>query len=351
MSNHLSDCKATLDSLDRAKQDPRAALRRAPRRRWRKRLKVKLVEPGGSKRIIDIITRNLSSGGLSFLNNGYLNLGTRCLLQLTTVEDASVNVQGTVVRCRYIAGRLHEVSLKFDEPIDDSQFMSKKLSARILLVDDAEDLLRLTGHFLSKAGAEVVTATRGVKALKLVAEQDFDLVLLDVTMPGISGPAVAQTLRDRGITIPIIAYTANNDEATREACLSAGCSDVLFKPLSKQELIDRVMAFLTVEEPITSKYADNPDMAELLDDFVSTLPDRIREMRRYVQERKKEELSTLAQQLRVTASDEGGYGFGEISEAAEKLEVTLGKTVDWSLVEKAMFQLSSLAHRVKASST
>jgi len=92
---------------------------------------------------------------------------------------------------------------------------------------------------------------------KLVAEHNFDLVLLDVEMPGISGPAVAKTLRERGVTVPIIAFAANEDQATREECLAAGCSDVLVKPLGKADLIDAVARYLAIEEPITSKYAGN----------------------------------------------------------------------------------------------
>jgi len=125
-----------------------------------------------------VVTRNLSSGGLSFLNSGFLHNGTQCDLQLVTVENSWVDVQATVVRCRLCAGNLHEISVKFDKPVDERQFVSAELGAKILLVDDANDQLRMIGHFLSKAGAGVTTASDGETALKLVAEQDFDLVLL-----------------------------------------------------------------------------------------------------------------------------------------------------------------------------
>ena len=252
-----------------------------------------------------------------------------------------------MVRCRYVAGRVHEIALSFDEPVDDSQHLSPDLSARILLVDDAEDQLRLTGYFLSRAGAEVVTANCGDSALKLVTEGEFDLVLLDVEMPGISGPAVAKTLRERGFTTPIIAYTANDDEATREECLAAGCSDVLAKPLSKADLIEAVAAFLAVERPIRSKHIGNLDMAEFIHDFVKGLLAKIQEMLRCVQMKKAEELGSLARQLKIAASDEGGVGFGELSAAADVLAKTLTGAIDWALVEEALSELVSLSHRVQ----
>ncbi|MCP4594777.1 MAG: response regulator [bacterium] len=348
MANQLTDAEQVLDSLDKsAGRDAGAANRRVARQTWRKQLKVIVAQPGGDVRCIEVVSRNLSSGGLSFMHNGFLHAGTRCELQLVTADGAWIDVRAEVVRCRYVAGGAHEVSLRFDKPVDDSQFVSQELSASILLVDDAEDVLRLTGHFLSKAGAKVVTAKRGFQALKLVAEQDFDLILLDVEMPGVSGPEVAKALRERGLTVPIIAYTANDDQATREECLAAGCSEVLAKPLGKTELINAVTAFLAVEEPITSKLAGNPEMTEFIHDFLGSLPGRIQEMQRCVQAKDAENLGPLTRQLMVAASDNGGCGFGELSAAAGALAKTLTGTADWASAEGAMSTLNNLSRRVK----
>ena len=348
MSAQSLDTGQILDDLDATRgRHADAAKRRSTRRSWRKPLKVLITQPGGDRRKIEVVTRDLSSGGLSFLYNGYLHVGTSCELQLITVDNAWVDIQGIIVRCRFVAGRVHEASLRFTKPVDESLFLSQTLSASILLVDDAEDQSRLTAHYLSKAGAKVVTANGGVRALKLVAEHDFDLILLDVEMPGVSGPQVAQTLRERGVTIPIIAYTANNDQATREECLAAGCSDVLTKPLGKTDLIDAVARYLAVEGPIVSKHAGNPEMAEFIHDFVAGLPARVQEMQGCLQSRKAQELGALARQFKVAASDDGGCGFGELSTAAEALAKALTETVDWASVEEAMHALDGLAQRVK----
>jgi CheY-like chemotaxis protein len=348
MGNPMIDAGQLLDALDESDgQEAGAAKRQAPRRSWRKRLKVNVTHPGGDRRSVEVVTRNLSSTGLSFLYNGFLHSGTRCELQLINSDETWVEVEATVVRCRYIAGRVHEVGLRLNEPVDKSQIVSQELSATVLLVDDAEDVLRLTSHFLSKTGARVITANRGDRALELIAENEIDLVLLDVEMPGISGPAVAQTLRDRGMTIPIIAYTAHDDPATREACLAAGCSDVLTKPLGQSELADALARYLVVEEPITSCFAADPEMAEFIREFVSSLPARVQELQRCLQSRNTEDLGRLCRQLKIAASDKGGCGFGELSAAAEALLVTLTGTVDWTRAGQAMSALSNLASRVK----
>lgn len=352
MRNQLTNSDRVLDSLDEAAgRDPGAAKRQAPRRVWRKPLKVLVTHPGGGQHTVEVVSRNLSTGGLSFLHNGFLHTGTQCGVQLVTAIGDRVYVRATVVRCRYVAGKLHEVSLRFDTPVDDSRFVSQELAARILIVDDSATILRLTGHYLSKAGADVVTADSGSRAMKLVAEQDFDLVLLDVEMPDISGPAVAKTLRERNVTIPIIAYTGCDDEATREECMAAGCSAVLIKPLSKADLIRAVAEFLAVEEPITSKHAGNPDMAEFIHDFVNGLPVKIQEIRRWVQAQNDEKAAPLARQLKIAASDNGGCGFGELSGAADALAKTMAGTIDWTSAEEAISTLSDLSQRVKATST
>lgn len=348
MESQLVHTEEILDKLDDiAGRAPTTDQRRASRRKWRKRLQVKITDPGGNQRRIAVVTRNLSSKGLSFLNNSFLHIGTRCDLQLVTADNAWVDIHATVVRCRYIAGRIHEIGLRFAETVDDSRFVSTELSASILLIDDAEDVLRLTGHFLRKAGAEVVIADRGVRALKLASERAFDLVLLDVEMPGISGPVVAKTLRERGVTIPIIAYSAYDDRKTREECLAAGCSDFLAKPLGKGDLLEAVERYLAVEEPMLSKYTGNPEMVDLIHDFVISLPARIQEMQHCVRAQQAEELGGLARQLKVASSDDGGYGFGELSAAVDRLAETLTGAVDWTAVEEAMAALSNLSLRVK----
>ena len=351
MVKQQAEAEQVLDSLDDAAgRHPAAAQRQVARRTWRKRMKITFTQPGGDQRLDEVVTRNLSGGGMSFLTSGFFHIGTRCGMQLITADNAWVEMQATVVRCRYVAGHMHEVSVRFDEPVNEDQFISMKLDASILVVDDAEDHLRLTSHFLSKAGAEVVTANRGVRALKLIAEHDFDLVLLDVEMPGISGPQAAKALRDRGVVIPIIAYTASTVSTTREECLAAGCSEVLVKPLSKADLIDAVANFLAIEKPITSTHAGDPEMAEFIHDFVTHLPIRIEEMNGVLKAQNFEELGALARKLKVSASDEGGCGYGELSAAANSLVTALTGTVDCEAANEAMFILTRLSYRVKDTS-
>ncbi|HTO72091.1 MAG TPA: response regulator [Myxococcota bacterium] len=121
----------------------------------------------------------------------------------------------------------------------------RPLAARVLVVDDGPDNLRLISHLLRRAGSHVETATDGRAALDAVAEAErvsrpFDVVLMDMQMPGLDGYEATAELRRRGFAQPVIALTAHAVPGTRESCLAAGCDDFATKPVDRRELIQRI---------------------------------------------------------------------------------------------------------------
>lgn len=119
------------------------------------------------------------------------------------------------------------------------------LVVRVLLVDDCLDTQRLFAHILSKAGADVTTASNGREAIRtairaMVDQRPFGCILLDMQMPDIDGYQVARMLRESGYTAPIIALTANSLPGERERCLTAGCDEFATKPLNRQKLLELV---------------------------------------------------------------------------------------------------------------
>ncbi len=83
----------------------------------------------------------------------------------------------------------------------------------IMLIDDDEDMLALTGRWLEKAGYRVSRVTSGKEALSLISEERPDLILLDYAMPGMSGPEVLKEIRSlpQGANIPILYRTGMDD--------------------------------------------------------------------------------------------------------------------------------------------
>jgi CheY-like chemotaxis protein len=222
------------------------------------------------------------------------------------------------------------------------------LSGTILLVDDAPDFAALTSHHLTKGGLKVVIADRGARALELIEEEEFDLVLTEIEMPGMDGLTVMQTMRQRGVSIPIVAMSANGSHEMRQKCLDGGCNEFLAKPIDRQQLVDVIRCHLAPAEPIASRYADNPEMADFIREFVTGLPVRIRQMQTELQSGDAKPLVSLARQLKSIASGSGGCGFDEISDAAAAVEEALNQTPDWKAAEAAMSKLADMARRAKS---
>ncbi|CAH1210510.1 Transcriptional regulatory protein SrrA [Paenibacillus plantiphilus] len=120
--------------------------------------------------------------------------------------------------------------------------MSEQLH-RILVVDDEERIRRLLKMYLEKEGYEIEEAEDGETALRLATGSDFDLILLDVMLPGIDGIEVCTRLRQVKAT-PVIMLTAKGEEMNRVQGFEVGADDYVVKPFSPREVIYRVKAIL-----------------------------------------------------------------------------------------------------------
>jgi len=117
---------------------------------------------------------------------------------------------------------------------------------RVLVVDDEPNIVLSLEFLMQQAGFEVMTAGDGESALQQVARQPPDLVLLDISLPGLSGFEVLERLRvqPQHARLPIIMLTAHGREVEREKGLALGADDYVTKPFSTQQLVEKVRALL-----------------------------------------------------------------------------------------------------------
>ncbi|TMW73647.1 response regulator transcription factor [Alteribacter natronophilus] len=115
--------------------------------------------------------------------------------------------------------------------------------ARLLVVDDEERIRRLLKMYLERENYTVDDAENGEKALEMAMNEDYDLILLDLMMPGIDGIEVCEELRKYKAT-PVIMLTAKGEEANRVQGFEAGTDDYIVKPFSPREVVLRVKALL-----------------------------------------------------------------------------------------------------------
>jgi two-component system, OmpR family, KDP operon response regulator KdpE len=114
---------------------------------------------------------------------------------------------------------------------------------RVLVVDDEPQIRRVLRSTLTARGYEVHDARTGEDALESIRESRFDLVLLDVNMPGMSGLATCRQIR-AGSEVAIIMLTVSDSEEDKVAALDAGADDYVTKPFGTPELLARIRAAL-----------------------------------------------------------------------------------------------------------
>jgi DNA-binding response OmpR family regulator len=119
--------------------------------------------------------------------------------------------------------------LSFDAPI------------KVLLVEDDERLAGLTRRYLEGSGFTVAWLTSGLRAIEDTGRNAYDVILLDLLLPGRDGIDVCRELRTR-LGVPIIMVTARREEADRVLGFDAGADDYVTKPFSSRELVSRIRA-------------------------------------------------------------------------------------------------------------
>ena len=121
----------------------------------------------------------------------------------------------------------------------------KPLSGKkILVADDTADIQLLFNILLSSAGATVDVAKDGQDALTKAAATSYDVILMDLRMPGLTGHEAAIQLRNNGYSNPVIAITAHLGTREIDECRDSGFSDYIEKSVTKESLISRILGLL-----------------------------------------------------------------------------------------------------------
>jgi DNA-binding NtrC family response regulator len=118
--------------------------------------------------------------------------------------------------------------------------MVEKLKAKVLLVDDEEDFLATLAERLESRGLKVNTVTRGEDAVATVEGQNFDLIILDLAMPGIDGLETLKRIKARQPDAEIIMLSGKGSVKTSTEAMKLGAEDFMEKPVNITELMDKI---------------------------------------------------------------------------------------------------------------
>ena len=188
-----------------------------------------------SRRIVELIGGRLAAKGKPGVGSVFtLDLPTGDLSSRTMIDPNSLRSQ--------------DEGFEIKAEVDDYRLDGK----RILVAEDTRGIQMLLKRVLENAGAEVEVAADGQMAVDVLSEKDnenssYDLFVLDMHMPRLSGYDTASAIRRRGITAPIIALTASAMRGDREKCLAAGCDDYLTKPIDRQKLLEKITNLMTAK--------------------------------------------------------------------------------------------------------
>ena len=133
--------------------------------------------------------------------------------------------------------------------------------AHILIAEDDNRIAMLEKDYLEIDGFQVTIASDGNEALKLILTEDFDLLLLDIMLPGKDGYDICREVRDK-IDIPILMVTVKQESIDKIRGLGLGADDYIVKPFDPAELVARVKSHLARYERLTAGRSAHGDVAE-----------------------------------------------------------------------------------------
>ncbi len=180
-----------------------------------------------------------------------------------------------------------------------------RVGQRILAVDDNDINLKLVSHIAQRTGAEVVEARDGQEAINACRYQRFDLILMDIHMPGLSGEDAAariQQLHERGAIPRVVGLTANAMPGERERLLEAGLDECLIKPITEDKLQSAMQAANaapgSVPQPLEGSEASAPDeRPDVKTMLIADLPQHRQRIRRAYRENDLEALGEAVHKL------------------------------------------------------
>lgn len=182
---------------------------------------------------------------------------------------------------------------------------------KILIVDDNELNRELVCFILKDMQVQFKTASRGQEAIDLLKNEKFDVVLMDVQMPGMDGRETTRKIRTGlKLQVPVIALTAFSQPAEKQRCLDAGMDVYLSKPVKEKELFE-VLELFAPETSVTDKRIDiqylktiAQDNREFIDSVIlkiaDTLPNEIASLREAVESNNHELVNQLSHDMKTT---------------------------------------------------
>tara|TARA_R110002072_G_scaffold150953_5_gene299878 strand:+ start:5106 stop:6236 length:1131 start_codon:yes stop_codon:yes gene_type:complete len=291
----------------------------------------------GAKVTIPVATRNISRGGMSILHASFVHVNSPCEITLKLANGTSQTIQGKIVRCGHLEGRVHEVGIAFNEqistkdllgldPLNEAYSLERVEPDRLhgsLLIVTPTDLDRdLILMFLEETNLALGTAD-SIESAVSRASKGCDIVLADYHMGEESGPDLIAALHEAGCDAPVILMTSDKSEPVMESIRASSASGILSKPLSKTRLYQALGEFLHSDGdggPLYSTLETDNPAYQLVGKFLTDVPRMAINLEKALRENDGPACLQICRTLSGAASP---LGFPTISELALGAQKTL----------------------------
>lgn len=304
-------------------------------------------DSGSSTRFV-VMPRNLSRFGVAFVHGRFIFPNSRCEVTLQSLNRKWHVLPGRVASCRHVQGMVHEIAVVFDQAIDLPAFVSlspeqemlnledvnrdlppeeaakvQRMAGRVLVVDTFAMDRKLFKLWLTRSGFKSESAEDAAEALKKAANDRYDLVLVEVHLGGESGLEVIEALKAGMLDVAVMAMSAEDNQAIRDAAAKAGAGAFLAKPFTEEQLVQQCHTLLGVDaddpddlRPIYSSSVDDDELKPLLAEFIRGINGYITQLRDASAHKDNRVLQLVARTLKGAGA---GYGLSPISDAAAEL--------------------------------
>ena len=294
------------------------------------------------------------------------------------ISVTSIERKGSTFTVTIPAGKSHEYSLippealgQLNEEASLATTSKWKFAQdkKVLVVDDGQENRELVKIVLEEAGITVDEAENGAIGVELANSDNYDLILMDIQMPVMDGFTAARTMRDKGLTLPIIALTANAMQGFEQQCLDNGYSGYATKPIDIDKLLAMVANYLQGSknlettpdpnhagetektsdifrpaEPVVSRFSDHPKLKKVVQQFADKLPGEIVSLNAAHADG---DFETIAAQAHWLKGAGGTVGYDAFTKPAELLEAAV-KSAQTEAIPNLVKELNSLAENLVA---
>lgn len=330
-------------------------------------IEVEVYQPSGGSVGFFVACRNLSRGGLSIVHSSYMHVGTKCRIKMQHNTEGDVWIKASVVQCRHVTGRVHDVGLKFDKEIDVNDFMkldplgdnfsletvdANKLEGRVLLVTASNIDRKLIEAYLSDTSLRMIHAEAYEEILGQFSEP-FDAVLCDFDKDVAAACEAVRGLRSAGHGVPVIAFAGDLSDEDKDTIRESRVSALLRKPIDKSLILKALAEFILLGRgagedlpPPAQKQETDPSLKALADLFAEDLVKFADEIATATQSGDEKNLRYICARIRGTGPL---LGHGAVADAAGRVLASLDAD-DGSIEnsQEAINTLTSMCRLVRA---